>query len=531
MINDIKLIDTIRPGIGDALELESTQLIYFKDLLDQNVTNYEYDKNTDLFKEDKRNILDFELNPGHYYIGDKEYYLFSEKVTDVIYTTSKDIPLKGFPNGYAPINLWGPFTEDVFCGTFKDELLVQNKTMTSLYLNESSDYYESGFSLATLCYPLKYNPYRPISELYSYWNKPTVGDESGLWESGIWPMPYNPLDYDYDLWDNKLQLNTNEITPGFYIAEYENTTLKTLTGSSFNPVTSLVEEGLLVLSSEKEDNKIDYIKILQTNNQVAFNKFTIIFEAYNFVKNKIINKYVDVSLKRNFYDGNGELLETQIDLYNEYYNKFIINSISSSEREIVENDIVIGTIPAFQNYFVVKNEGSISNNLIDNYEFSTKVFINENGLGIIYFQIPSIAAKEVEVELNLLENDVVLKTLSINNLNTIKKKSKVLTAGQKYNYISLLLQTDDIGTYISTTEINNPSEIEIYSNKSFIDNILNAIPLRKNNINNITFTNKEVKFYISVNESDIDIRYYIVRYIDNSEDFIFLDSTYVYGDL
>jgi len=531
MINDIKLIDTIRPGIGDGLEIETTQLIYFKDLLDQNVTNYEYDNATDLFKEDKRNILDFELNPGHYYIGDKEYYLFSEKVTDLVYTTNKDIPLKGFPNGYAPINLWGPFNEDQFCGTFKDELLVQNKTMTSLYLNESSDYYESGFSLETLCYPLKYNPYRPISELYSYWNKPSSSDESGLWESGIWPLPFHPLDFDYNLWDNKLELNTNSVTPGFYIVEYENTTLKTLTGSSFNPVTALVEEGLLVLSSEKEDNVIDYIKILQTNNQIAFNKFTIIFEAYNFVKNKIINKYVDVSLKRNFYDGNGELLETQIDLYNGFYNKFIINSISSSEREIVENNLVVGTIPAFQNYFVVKNEGLISNEINDNYGFSTKVFINENGLGIIYFQIPSIEAKETEVEINILEDESVIRKLNINNLNTIKKKSKLLTAGQKYNYISLLLKNDENGSYISSTEINNPSEIEIYSNKSFINNLLSSVPLRKNTINDITFIDKEIKFYINVNETDSDIQYYILRYIDNSEDFIFLDSTYIYGEL
>ncbi len=136
---NITFIDEMIQGSGDELDLGSRNLIHIKEPANLNaklVTNEPGP--IDDVRKDNRTIIDFELDGGFLYIGDKEYHLYRTKTTDVVYLPDgqRDLLLKDFPNGYSHIGVYGPFYEQEFCGIYLDELITQKKVMFSKYLNE-----------------------------------------------------------------------------------------------------------------------------------------------------------------------------------------------------------------------------------------------------------------------------------------------------------------------------------------------------------------------------------------------------------
>jgi hypothetical protein len=141
-------------GTGDQLDVRSQNLIHIKEPENLNVDALcfrgIFNQTGDLV-QDNRTIIDFEVEPGFFYVGDKEYNLFSQKVTDVIKPDADgNLQLMDHPNGYSHIGLYGPFTEADFGGFYRDELIEKQKVLYSKYLNETSPLYrysESGYSI------------------------------------------------------------------------------------------------------------------------------------------------------------------------------------------------------------------------------------------------------------------------------------------------------------------------------------------------------------------------------------------------
>ena len=167
---NLNLKDKFTNGSGDSLDLCTKNLIHLKEF--KNINKF----SNPLFKEDNSNnitLIDFEVSPGFFYVGDKEFYLFSEKVTDVVKSTNKILKLKSNPNGYSHLGLYGPFNIEDFAGIYSEELLEKNKILKSLYLNENKDYSydgtEYGYMYNPDIYPLVFRPEVPISICYTYW--------------------------------------------------------------------------------------------------------------------------------------------------------------------------------------------------------------------------------------------------------------------------------------------------------------------------------------------------------------------------
>src|SRR6185436_16272723 len=270
----IVLLDDMIQGSGDSPDILTEGLIHIKTPENLNVDPLcfrgIFDDKGNLV-QDNRTIIDFEVAPGFFYIGDKEYFLFSQKVTDVVRLgEDQKLKLKEYPNGYSHIGLYGPFSEEDFGGFYRDTLITDEQPIFSKYLNETSPLYrysESGYNLCydtSGFYPLGIPPEIPLGQCFTYW------------EPARQTNPLDPTTYSHDIMRNEIELlvapikklsDTEHIpatdpTAQFYIAEYERTVLRTLTGSNFNPMSRITNEGFLVINPDIETKIPDRIQIV-----------------------------------------------------------------------------------------------------------------------------------------------------------------------------------------------------------------------------------------------------------------------------
>lgn len=530
---NITFIDEMIQGSGDELDLGSRNLIHIKEPANLNaklVTNEPGP--IDDVRKDNRTIIDFELDGGFLYIGDKEYHLYRTKTTDVVYLPDgqRDLLLKDFPNGYSHIGVYGPFYEQEFCGIYLDELITQKKVMFSKYLNEVDqnpypadppDTYEPEVPVdayspdITGCYPLPIGPESPLAQCYTYWEP-------------IRPFnPLNPLSFDYDLFENKIHFR-DETRSGYYIVEYEHTTLKTLTGSNFNPLVRITSEGFLVLSPELGDKSPDKINVINVTNPDNLNRIQIVFEVRNFRNNILKNIRIRVRLAQKFFDQDGNPIPVEVSEYNEYYTKFKVVELKDYERIIIENNVVMGHLDPFQEEVILKTEGIISNSIDREYGYDVWIDINSDGIGVIYFMMPQIKAPEVSVSMEFLNTEsTILKTISLKNNNSIEGDTVIFDGQENFTYqVVSISRVGETGTAV-LRGIRSLIDLEIYTVRTFAEYGTAGLPLRRTKI--LSYDIQGDTIWITFTSQQRDGDFIIVRSQNLERNYITLDSSSIYG--
>lgn len=534
----IRFINEMSAGSGDFPDVASDSMIHIRDLKQLNRTPECVLGAEDVFGDlfvDNRSILDFEVKPGFFYVGDKEYHLYSEKCTEVEYLEQGqlEMKLKGYPNGYSHIGLYGPFEESEFTGVFYDELIDKKKSMHSLYLNEANRFVsaildESGFPTGVqLCdfdtsgfYPLCFTPFHPLAQCYTYWER------DGKCK------PINYLRYDFDLFTNsivRVPSSQNDPLPeGYFIAEYERTTLKTLTGSNWNPIAKRIDEGFLLLSPQTEDQTLDRVNILSISEPTSQNRQIISFEARNFQSNVIKNTAVTIRIVRNFLNELDVPIEASIQEFNEYYSLYTLDNPQPDEHQLYEKGVLLKSVAANQEEMILRTEGLISEQ--DEGPFLTEITvpISEDGIGIIHFQGPVLEGPEFEVTLQFAFGSMDLGSYEIRNNNSIDQPSRIHAPDNNFTYeVHPVERLNSNQARLNIENLKTMSNIEVYSILNYMRYSTQGLNLRPVEIvdRNIVGNIVSLDIRMQANEGD----YVVVRTFNASPNYIKLDSSFVYG--
>jgi len=533
---NIRIIDKMRAGSGDIVDLHCNSMFHFRDPQELNMSIECVRATEDQYgtiHEDNRTLLDFEVNPGFFHMGDKEYHLYSQKITDVAYVTSKQeaMTLKEYPNGYSHIGLYGPFAESDFSGIFHTELIKNGKTMHSYYLNEANRFArwsgESGFD-PTLAwctidesgfYPLCFSPFWPVSQCYTYW------------EPENYCKPRNYLDYDYNLFTNSVDRvleNFTEEEAGYYIVEYERTTLKALTGTSYNPVSRVVSPGFLTITHDLTSYDAERVNILSISEPGPGGRITISFEIRDFLNNIVSETSVDMDITRVFKDKYEHVLTYTIEDYNEYYTIYRFETVSEADRIIYEHGANVGVLKAFQDVLILKTEGLISSSSDGDFGYDTTIQIGENGMGLAYFLVPSVPARESEVDLVLTYLGIEMKKITIRNGNTVLGVAELYSETDNYIYTPIeIYSRSGSEVTINVEGLQTLTGLSIYTIKNYAEYEGMGVELKPLRVIRYTLLGNIIRIYTIMAPDDGD--YVVVQNMSSAKNYIKMDSSGIYG--
>lgn len=541
----VVMIPDMIQGSGDKPDLYSGNLIHIKEPENLNIDPTCFRGVVGLdgdVTQDNRTIIDFEVNPGFFYIGDKEYYLHSQKVTEVVEVdlTESDpkIILKDYPNGHSHIGLFGPFDLEDFGGVYLDELITNKKVMYSKYLNEAGPLYrfaETGYDIcfdSSGMYPLSVPPEIPISQCFTYWEPLRISN------------PLDPSTYIYDIFHNQLRLTTLPVKPlysfetpipefvdkKYFIVEYERSALKALTGDNFNPMSRITRPGFLVLNPDLDPKIPDRVRIVDQSNRTAGGMTTVVFEIYNFRNNLIKNLTIDAWITRSFTDNLNLPVDVVVGEYNEYYTQYNLLNPSPSERFLFENGFLLNSIAANQDKVILKTEGLISGSSNGPFDYSTRCTVNKDGIGILYFMSPLIPAREQDVQISFGLNGTTLQTFNIRNFNKVDGKLFLFSEVSNFIFSTHDVRTGPDGeTYILVDGVSSTLNLEIFTASDFVESqVLGRTP-RSITIRDISIQGSMLRLDFVLAGADIGQNIMILKQIDLGKNFITLDSSSIYG--
>lgn len=528
-------------GTGDQLDIRSQNLIHIKEPENLNIDALCFRgtfNEQGALVQDNRTIIDFEVEPGFFYVGDKEYNLFSQKVTDVIKVDADgNLQLKDHPNGYSHIGLYGPFVDSDFGGLYHEELIEKQKVLYSKYLNETSPLYrysESGYSICydtSGYYPGPIPPEIPIGQCFTYWEPVRKCN------------PLDPSTYSYDLLGNSIKLlqhpvkrlTADEILleysddEVFYIAEYERSSLKTLTGSNFNPMAHITNEGFLVINPDLDTKIPDRIQIVDPTNRSGSQQTTIVFEAFNFENNLIKNLAVDVTIKRTFIDQVSRPVDYIIKDFNEYYTEYEILNPINEERVILENGSLVFILPANATQMVLKTEGLISGSQYGPFAYNAASLINQDGIGIVYFISPQIEGKEQKVQLDFSFKGISLKTIEIRNYNFAPGKSILFSETSNFRSEVAPIKRDANGAYILLENVATTLNLSVYTLSDFSESQASGRNPKALILGRFSIDGNFLRTPITLRADQDTEEYAVIHQIDLAKNYITLDSSIIYG--
>ena len=258
--------------------------------------------------------VDFNVVPGYFYIGDREFYAYNEKVTQVSHPYPSGeyniILLKDFPDGPRPSYLdkvlylsdevedkrYGPSPitiSTLSSGTLEDldvplDTIINSSTGIGDRLGYRMDYTTnpSGdvISGEVESYPSYFSPLERYSKCYEYWREDNV---------------VSPSKYEYDFKTNAIILHESDELTDEYIVEFEGKNEPFSTELDLSTLVSYPEDSMICLSPADEvEEEIGSVQVYTSKKRMYNETITIATEVKSTTGNRLRNIDLDIWLKR-----------------------------------------------------------------------------------------------------------------------------------------------------------------------------------------------------------------------------------------
>lgn len=264
--------------------------------------------------------VDFYSAPGYIYLGDREFYMYSEKITQVSNAiesgTVLTIPLKDFPDGPRPVyfdDIYKPGEEELI--TYGPAPIVVRKHPSGILSNLQVPYDQiinsrTGIS-GQVGYRMEYNTNRSgtviSGEVADFpWYVSPLNRFSKCYEQWRNDDIISPEFYEYDFATNAILIHPsgNVFSSGEinseYVTEFEGANEPFMTGLDLSPLVTYPELSIICLSPD-EDSKteeVGSVRMYTAKTRVSNETVTIATEVKSKTGNRMADTTVDLYIER-----------------------------------------------------------------------------------------------------------------------------------------------------------------------------------------------------------------------------------------
>lgn len=391
-------------------------------------------------------MVNFSVSPGYIYFGDREYYLFNNKYTQVSIAVPSGnvyvVPLKEIPDGIKPI-----YVDDLYY-LGKEEKIIYGASPIILHTHQANTLQQIGVPYDTII-SSKYGISGQMGYRINYESNPSGEIISG--EVSNYPWYFSPIErfaktYEYWRDDNSLisidnyyyDFNSNSIIINEDVSnqeiaiEFEGTNEPLITGLDLSPLVTYPETSIISLSSSEnfEEEIPGSINLHITKKRLRNETITIIAEVLSSAGNRLPNTNVDFYIERPDLEIAGEVPVPLIGHRVIYNNDFCIDRIEAPEAEIREAGLLVSNTRRINGEAYLPGVGFLTdidyvddNENIVGYSFSKKT--DDMGFSHILYHVPSgivsttdISIKAIAGSVSKSEKVVLLSDNTINHYVT-----------------------------------------------------------------------------------------------------------------
>jgi hypothetical protein len=369
--------------------------------------------------EDTSDPLGIYVIPGYCYIGDREIYVYNDKITEILPVITDEtgtyIELTGRPDGIMPM-YWDKFDtmyidEEIEYG-YPPLLLypLSSQTITDLRLytetiisstdgisisdeeygmGYSYDEYEYLFIGEVDNYPFYFSPLERFAKCPEYWR-----------EESIAPLNYNT--YEYDLLTNRVYINVNPNSE-YIMLNYEGKNEPFQIDMSLSFLRNLPENFIVTLETNTDTGEeTDRINIY-CNTVYSTGTMDIVIELLSTTGNRLIGKEAFISLKRKDI----RTIVDSVDYTSEAYlynSDYCIDIINMDPVELWENDTYISSDHRIDGNIYISGVGYLKD---QDDNVGNNFILNSDNNGIIRINyIPPVNLFNVDLELQVTSDEI-----------------------------------------------------------------------------------------------------------------------------
>jgi hypothetical protein len=441
--------------------------------------------------------VDFNVVPGYFYIGDREFYAYNEKVTQVSHPSQSGeyniILLKDFPDGPKPSYLdrvlymsdevedkrYGPspiVVTTLSSGTLESldvplDTIINSSTGIGGRLGYRMDYSTnpSGdvVSGEVSDYPSYFSPLERYAKCYEYWRESSV---------------VSPSEYEYDFKSNAIVLHTSGEVTDEYIVEFEGKNEPFSTGLDLSTLVSYPEDSIICLSpAEEVEEEIGSVQIYTSKKRMYNETITIAMEVKSTNGNRLRNIDLDIWLKRKdmISAGTTAYREGEPLLYESghVYDSIEIDTGLPQQSTVRENELLIANDHRIGNDCWVRAAGYLV--VPEDYQSETPVsgpgyhvtaVTDSMGFAHVHYTAPSGILSSIDLEVEVIASGEI-GTADITLLADTTEVHGFVEDYYLYGYVhtsGVVMSSGSLDVLIPTDCSSPSSMILYYANDYFI---------------------------------------------------------------
>ena len=434
--------------------------------------------------------VDFSVIPGYFYIGDREFYAYNEKLTQVSHSVQSGeynvISLMEFPDGPRPSYLdnvlyassdtvdkdYGPspiILIAISSGTLEDQdvpldTVISSKTGINGYRGYRMDYTTnpSGTVISGEIdsYPAYFSPLQRFSKCYEYWREDNV---------------ISPDEYEYDFSSNSIVIHRSGYVDSEFIIEFEGTNEPFTTGLDLSPLVSYPEDSMICLSlSDSVEESPGSIQIYTSKKRMYNETTTIAMEVKSSTGNRLDGVELDIWLKRS------DMTSVGTSLYREatpllYESGYVYDSIEMDtgipqQSPVYENELMVANDHRVDGKCWVRGVGYLtvsesyqSDESLNGPGYHVTAVTDSMGFAHIQYVAPSGEISTVDLEIEVSAAGIT----SSEDITLLSKLPEVYNFVEKY-YAYEHIFTSGIVNISGSVDIDvplrcsSPSSMELY---------------------------------------------------------------------
>jgi len=384
--------------------------------------------------EEYEERVDFSVVPGYFYLGDREFYAYNEKLTQVSHPVPSGeynvIELQQFPDGPKPSYLdrilylsddvedkrYGPspiLLSSLASGSLESLDVPLDTVISStsgvcggLGYRVDYSYHVSGEVISGEVdnYPGHFSPLQRFSKCYEYWRE----DDQ-----------VSPAEYEYDFKTNSVIIHKSGELTDEYIVEFEGTNEPFSSGLDLSTLVSYPENSIICLStSETVSGEVGSVQVYTSKKRMYNETVTVSIEVKSINENRLGNIDLDIWLKRK------DMTSTGTDLYREgepllYESGYVYDSLEidtglPQQASVYENELYVSSDHRIGGGCWVRGAGYLivpgdyqSDTPMSGPGYHVTAVTDDVGFAHVQYIAPSGTLSTIELELEVTAGGVV----------------------------------------------------------------------------------------------------------------------------